>query len=284
MTSDAQRDVQEHRLESKFVDQTFRISVWHPPKAAEFEQLPVLYATDGDFFFGGCTDLARSLQAAQECASFILVAIGYGSPRAAALLRARDLYTHEVRRYFHKALQAYAASQKSSVGVELETVTHTTDSSEFLRFIQRELVPFINERYRVVPNDAAYFGYSAGGGFGLRTLCSEPATFKRYLLGSPATSYGAHHYALEWIEAARRVGLAMDAKLFASVGDLEEMDDGLENCNMVSGFHRLVAELALHPLPGLTLTWRAFPGETHASAWSQAFSHGVRALFPPSRV
>jgi len=34
-------------------------------------------------------------------------------------------------------------------------------------------------------------------------------------------------------------------------------------------------------IPGLDLTLETFPRETHATAWTLAFAHGVKAVFGP---
>jgi predicted alpha/beta superfamily hydrolase len=239
--------------------------------------LPVLYATDADFFFGAFCDLARSLQTSGAASPFVIVGVGYGgSCEKAALLRARDLYTHGIRSYFEDSLRAYV--DRGGLGIGLDVVTSTTDSTHFLQFIRRELIPFVSAHYEVA--DPGYFGFSAGGGFGLHTLLTHPETFRRYIIGSPATSYGDRHYVLEWLAEARQLGRDIAGELFLSVGELEELDAGLENCNMVSGFHRLIADLTLRPVPRLNFTWRVFSGDSHATAWAPAFSHGVKALFP----
>jgi predicted alpha/beta superfamily hydrolase len=273
-------EVREHSIESKFVAQTFKIEVFQPLRAAgDSERFPVLYTTDADYFFGGLANLANQLQLVGETPRFIMVGIGYPDTRAAALLRMRDLVSHSIRRHFQEVVELLAASPFVNARDHLPAVTQTTDAEQFLRFIREELMPFIDSRYPTRADDASYWGYSAGGTFGLYTLFTQPDTFKRYVLGSPATSYDGQQFGIELAENFRRSGGRMKARLFMSVGELEEFYGKFD---LVSGFYAMAKFLKTVSIEGLDLTSRVFPGETHATAWTCAFSHGLKALFGPA--
>ena len=53
--------------------------------------------------------------------------------------------------------------------------------AHFLAFLHEELFPFINARYRTVPDDRTLSCYSYGGTFGVFTLFNRPETFQRLL-------------------------------------------------------------------------------------------------------
>ena len=272
-------ETQDHLLESRLVAQTYRITVLVPMRRGDgSERFPVIYATDRDDLWGGLATIANSVQLLGEAPRFILVGIGYEPAGAAAVLRWRDFGTHDIRARFEKELRQVADSPLVTGLADFDLVTRTTDANDFLRFIREELQPFINHRYPTLPDDSNYFGYSAGGTFGLHVLFTQPHVFKRYILGSPGTSYCGDQFALELVERFRKTGASLQAKLFMSVGELEEFNRGLGQFDLVSGFIALAKCLQSKPLPGLDLTLRMFPQETHATAWAPAFSHGLRAL------
>ena len=279
-TSFQSHEIEEHSVQSNVVAQTFKIKVKQPISRADgSERFPVLYATDSDDFFGGLATVASVLQVLGEAPRFILVGIGYDDARAAGVLRMRDFYTHATRRLFQAEIEQMAVSPLVGGVADLKAITQTTDATEFLHFIRDDLMPFVAAHYPVLPNDYNYYGYSAGAGFGLYTLFAQPDTFRRYILGSPGTSYNGHHFGIEMAKAFMKSGQAMDAKVFISVGEFEEFKRGHGQFDLVTGYYLLAKFLKQSDIPGLDLTLRLFPGETHATAWTLAFSHGVRTLF-----
>jgi predicted alpha/beta superfamily hydrolase len=273
-------EVEDHVLRSAVVDQAFRIKVLQPmSRVDDSERFPVLYMTDSDEFFGAIATVATALQDAGETPRFILVGIGYENARAAVLLRSRDLYLHAIRERLQQMLEQLAHSPMAGADHDLRSITQTTDATEFLEFIRGELMPFINSRYPVLPNDDTFCGYSAGGAFGLYTLFTHPGTFRRYILGSPVTCHSGYDFGIELAESFIRSGRSLNAKVFMSVGELEHFDRGLDPFELVTGYYRLAKFLKQAAIPGLELTLRLFPGETHASAWTAAFIHGSKTLF-----
>lgn len=269
-----------HLIASRFVAQTFRIQVLRPMRRVdETERFPVLYLTDADDLFDGVAALATSLQLHGEAPRFILVGIGYENAGAAALLRWRDFAPREIRRLFMKELRQLAATPLVSQIEDFEEVMERTDAHGFLRFIREELTPLIDHTYLTIPEDRSYFGYSAGGTFGLFALFDRPDTFARYILGSPATSYAGRQFGVDLASAFVGSGRPLDARAFISVGELEEFQRSLAQFDLVSGYYQLGKFLSSTALPGLQLTLKMFPGERHSSAWAPAFSHGVRAVF-----
>lgn len=270
---------QEHLLQSNVVAQTFRIKVQQPMSRADHsERFPVLYVTDSDDFFGGLKNLAAIMQGFGEVPRFILVGIGYDNSAASESLRMRDLLPRDIRTLFREEIEQVFNSAFVSGLDNLDIITNTTDAREFQRFISDELMPFINSRYPTLPDDCTYFGYSAGGAFGLYTLFTEPQTFCRYILGSPATSYGGRPFAIEMAKSFAKTGRPMEARVFMSVGELEEFKRGYGQFDLVTGFYQLAKHLKNSPIANLHLTTRVFPDETHATAWTLAFSHGLRSL------
>jgi predicted alpha/beta superfamily hydrolase len=276
-------EITTHLISSSVVAQSFRIKVLQPVcKADGSERFPVVYATDGDDLFEALGALSKNLQAHGEVPRFILVGVGYQDPRAASMLRMRDYYPHAIRSLYATETEQLARSEIFG-GVDIETITQTTDAGEFLKFIRAELMPLIESSYPTVPDDSTYFGYSAGGLFGLYTLSTQPETFSRYILGSLPTTYRGKHFGIELIDALALSGRAIPAKVALTVGELEELVGPLAPFDLVTGYCQLTKRLRAGAIPGLELFARILPGETHATAWAGAFGHGLRSLFRPAR-
>lgn len=276
-------EIEEHFIQSSLIAQTFKIKVLQPISRTDAsERFPVLYATDSDHFFGAFASMASELQGLGETPRFILVGIGYQNSGASELLRWRDFATHAIREPHRGILEQVARSPLCEGVADLNTIMATTDARQFLQFITEELMPFIDARYPTLANDNNYFGYSAGALFGLYALFARPHTFRRYILGSPASSYKGKDFGLELAQEFVKSKRAMDAKLYMAVGELEEFKKGHEYLELVTGYYRLTKFLKQSAIPGLDLSARVFPGETHATAWTLAFNHGLKTLFGPA--
>lgn len=275
-------EVEEHLIQSDVVAQTFKVKVFQPISRTDgSDRFSVLYATDSDLFFGAFASMASELQSLGETPRFILVGIGYQDSCASELLRWRDFAPHAMRAPHRGILEQVAESALCDGVDDLDTIMETTDAAQFLQFITQELMPFITARYPTLDNENSYFGYSAGALFGLYTLFTRPNTFRRYILGSPAASYKGRDFGLELAKEFLEKRQAMDAKVYISVGELEEFKRGHEYLELVTGYYRLTKFLKRSAIPGLELKGRVFPGETHATAWALAFIHGLKALFDP---
>jgi predicted alpha/beta superfamily hydrolase len=268
-----------HLIQSVHVAETYKIQVFLPRGSTERGcRYPVLYAPDADELFPGLATLTHELQAAQEVTPFILVGIGYESDRIADSLRMRDLLPHAVRAHFGDVIKSLVSAAQSAGSLNSAAITSTTDAEDFLSFLREELIPLIDSQYPTKSDSNAYFGYSAGGTFGLHTLIAQPQTFKHYILASPATSYAGHHFGREMVGAVSAREAASGRCVFISVGELEEF---LGEFDLTSGYYLLLKHLRDHPIPGVEIHSRVFPGETHATAWAPAFGHGTRMFFGP---
>ena len=126
----------------------------------------------------------------------------------------------------------------------------------------------------LTPTDDGHFGNSAGGRFGMFVLLSQPATFGRYILGSPALTW-EDGLILKQAESFAASGKSVSARLFMASGSLESermISDMLE-----------IARL-LETVEGLEIETRVFPDESHATAFRLSYSHGVRWACPKPEV
>lgn len=280
--------VEKHIIRSSYVAQAFEVRVMQPArKKGDATPLPVIYVTDGNLAFDVIKGLSYSIQTYERGAPrYIVVGIGYPheSPLAGSVLRARDLTFPGYPRL------AVKPRPFDGVLIPEEGSKDFYGAEDFQRFIRHELIPLIDERYATIPGERTYFGHSAGGGFGLFTLFTQGDLFNRYIVSSPGLIYhgessaGVRYdnhelmldYARQFIASGKSLG---DTRLYMSVGREEEFEQDLAQWQLTSSFYRMVGLLRAAAIPGLTLTTEVFDRETHSTAWTVAFTHGLRALF-----
>jgi ferri-bacillibactin esterase len=259
-------------LPSSRTGRTYQISVALPSTEPPAVGFPVIYMTDADLHFGTMVDVARSYARGHRSApdkSAVVVGIGY-MPGA------------EVRT--ERSLDLTLALGDSDVPEGFGGAT------EFLHFISEDLKPEIYTRYSVDETHEALFGHSFGGLFALNTLFNQPDAFDSYLVASPSIWWGARFAH----EVRDRVGPRIEetgarAKVFLSVGELEQMDNpppppanrpllpGVADRTQVDDAVEMAEYLST--ISGLDVRFHLFDGESHGSVVPAAISRGVEYLF-----
>jgi len=276
-------------IASRSVEQTYRVKVVQPPQGRDdTRRFPAIFMVDGNQAFDLCKSLSWLMQQG-EVPPYILVSVEYPaeSPVGGELLRMRDLTFPDYPNYLegHPELLRWGDVLRPPNGGK------TFGGGEaFLHFLGTELIPRIEERYRVLSDFRIYFGHSLAGGFGLVTLLSAPRLFRGYICSSPTVAYHGRTpqglvYERDFLSERLKAGLtALSSspesrrRLFLSVGTCEEFEPAVENWHFVSNFFRLTSFLKHNPLPGLTVRSRVFEGETHLTVWPRAFMEGVRTM------
>ncbi len=275
-----------HLIKSKNVDQTFAIHIIQPIQRKDgSERFPVIYSTDASGNIGALTDISRSLQRSGLANRYILVGIGYPEDQymEAVVRRARDLSKlPEPPR--SQAVAAITEAPKSLVeGAKRPDIRNLHDGADdFLAFIHKELMPYIEASYPVIPEERTYFGYSAGGRFGWYTLFNRPETFSQYIIGSSAVSFFGHDVMVETAKAYVASGKPLNAKIFHSVGAEEHFEPAYAATNFGTGFYEMAKLMKNAKNPGLNYSYKMFPGEVHATAWLPTFVYGVQHMFGPA--
>jgi predicted alpha/beta superfamily hydrolase len=240
-----------HVLHSDAVGDDFEISVFEPP-AGVLGSLPVVYCTDANNRIGTPAEIVRGLQTGAEIPPVRLVCVG----------------TSEI------------------VGMDVRG----GGADAFLEFLTNELQPWIAANYDV-SDDTTLIGNSMGGLFATYTLFHRPASFRRYVIGSPwltwnrdvSTSYEAAY-------AANHNDL--DATVFLAAGADEEVLPPAMPEAMLGEFRgadtaeltrQLGAALETRGYPSLRVTTRIFPEQTHFTMGPIMLAHGLRNVFTAER-
>jgi predicted alpha/beta superfamily hydrolase len=149
-------------------------------------------------------------------------------------------------------------------------------SARFRRFIQEEVKPWVERRYRTSGNDAV-MGESLAGLFVVETLFEAPNLFDDYIAVSPSLWWEDMKYGREAAAYLSRLPPGR-RRLYLTLAD--------EGYRHEDGVYRLIA--ALRQAAPADLQWQyvaAGDSETHASIYHGAALDAFRAFYVlPSRV
>ncbi|CAM3713292.1 alpha/beta hydrolase [Mesobacillus zeae] len=149
------------------------IRVFLPPSyETETKSYPVLYAHDGQHVFAGDhseggVSLELDVLLVEMKAEFLVIAID-NKPSE----RKNEYCPWEYGAYSEKL------TGKREIG--------GGKGKEYAKFVVEELKPFIDKKYRTLPDETAMFGISLGGLISTYIACSYPAVFKKIAVISSA--------------------------------------------------------------------------------------------------
>ncbi|GGF09707.1 alpha/beta hydrolase [Hymenobacter cavernae] len=190
----------EHQvIQSKVAGHPYDVYVHFPAGyATSGKKYPVLYVVDGDNDFSPTLEYLGLLMAEYHIPEPLVVAIGdgglIGTP---GNQRNRDFTPTAM------------ADRPGSGG-----------APAFLGFIEQELMPFVEKKYKADPAQRTLYGYSMGGLFGTYVLFQKPTLFQNILIGSPALGYdNGKIFDIENAYHAKHTDLPVH--VFVEVGELE---------------------------------------------------------------
>lgn len=141
------------------------------------------------------------------------------------------------------------------------------NAPKFLSFITKELIPFVEGKFRVKRNDRTLMGSSLGGLFTLYAMFREAGVFNRYVLTSPALQWDNKMiYSLHRSYAEQHNELA--AKLFMGIGEYEP----------VTEFQSFADELKAMNYKGFYLETKVIAGMGHSGGKAEGYSRGLQAV------
>jgi uncharacterized protein len=235
-----------------------------PPEAG----CPVIYLTDANLNF-------LIIHAAVQRLRTAAVVVGIGYPGL-------DFVTHHERRAFDlTSTQSEEFRKKFPPG---GPVHKTGGNDQFLTFIEEELKPRVEKRFTIDKNRQAFFGHSLGGLFAMHVLFNKPSAFQTYIASSPSLWWNDNDIRKEETAfVAKYTDKGVKARLFISVGGLEQKTDtdadlspAIPKLRMISNAQELADRMNASKLKGLSVSFREFPDEDHASVLLPAANRGVR--------
>jgi len=246
-------DTQVRDFPSDIMGINYQISTWFPPDYPKpGYKYPVIYLTDAEVLLGQIAPMVLFLIVGGMVPECLIVGLGHHVSNLDEWAKARDID------YDPPENPVSETGQKRA--------------DDFLAFLKKELIPFIETTYAVDPTDRCLAGFSSGGVFTLYALLHEPDLFFRYLIGSATfTGMMPHFLAYEQELAKKRTSLPVHA--FFSAGGLEE--------DVVPGLHQLTGTLNSRNYEGLRLATLIDEGEGHFSTSPTAFCKGFKAIYKP---
>ncbi len=246
---------EEHMITSSIVKDDFKLSIALPKNySREHKNYPVIYLLDANIFFGLFTDTVRLLQYGQEIPDVIIVGIGYPEGKDHLYLRNRDF---------------------GPTSYDMPDIAGGAD--KFLRFMNKELKPYIKSMYPIDEKDITLAGDSMSGLFALYTLFHQSDSFKRYIIGSPSM-YWDDAITFSYEKSYFNTHKTLNANIFISAGAFEAINEPAF-AKMVENVVELSGILVKRNYLGLKLTTHIFENETHLSVIPATFSRGLREVF-----
>ena len=226
------------KLNSKILNQTREIQIYLPQDYnTSKEKCPVIYVFDSQKYFLNAVAYQQNLRFVDETPGYIVVGVKTKNSER------RKLYNSE--------------------------------SSTFSKYLEEELLPYIDNTYRTLPSERVFFGWQRAAAFGVELLASKPNLFKGYFIASPT-----------FLSTKRvsDVGKMLDENtvlnnyLYFTLGDVEAWS--LDSTNSLAD---LLTKKARNKLD-----WKydLFDNENHYSTTIVTMNRGLKAFFkdyPPIR-
>lgn len=205
---------------------------------------PVLYMTDGDAHMAHTASTVEFLARNGRISELIIV----GIPNTD---RTRDL-----------------TPTKGSGDLATQFPT-AGGADNFIKFIETELIPEIEKRYRVQPY-RILAGHSFGGLFAVHTMITHPDLFKAYVAVSPSLQWGDEatlKRAEEFIKGRKE----FNATLFTSLGN--------EPGGIGTAFVKFREVLEKNPVKGFEFEVEQLTDEDHGSVVLRSHYAGLRKVY-----
>ena len=211
------------------------------------QSYPVLYLTDGDAHIAHTSSTAEFLARNGRMSDLIVVGITNTD-------RTRDLTPTK-------------AAQTGATGAPQFPTAGGAD--KFLKFIETELIPDIEKRYRVRPY-RILAGHSLGGLFAFHALLSRPQLFDSYVAVSPSLQWD-NQVVVKRAEEFFKTQKELNATLFMTLGN--------ETGPIDDGFHQMQQVLTKNPVRGLEWEAQQWTDEDHGSVVLRSHYFGLRKVY-----
>lgn len=189
---------------SSVIGQDYQIKIRLPENYANTtNHYSVLYLLDGDHAFAMATDIVQYLIYGEHIPDLIIVSPAYDSKKA---------------------------PDEGGKNMRDRDFDMTPEGDQYLEFLQKELIPFVESNYRVAPTDRTLWGYSSSGYFALYALFQKPDLFQKYIIVDGCDN--EKHSEVEKIYATQHSDLPI--RLFISAppeGDASKFFDNLSRRN-----------------------------------------------------
>jgi len=245
-------------LSSKVNQVDYKLYISYPEnyRDSTSKKYPVLYLLDADYSFAIAKNITDHLAQRGHIKEMIIIGIAYAGHDNYRVNRTRD-YTpvNSVENVWFSDIQE----------------EYSGGGPEFLGFIEKELIPFVDKAFRT-NGFRALTGHSYGGLFSSWTLFTKPHLFAGYIIVSPSLWY---HDKMMFRLKDGLEGVSGMKKIYCAVGDREVN----AQWNMPEDLRRFVSGLKNKNNPNIQVQLEVGDNETHNSIFPTALSNGLRFVF-----
>jgi len=241
-------------LFSETLDENRELRIYIPRTYVDGRKFPVLYLLDGEYNFESVVGIVRMNIMSKIIPEMMVVAIPNTN-------RLRDLSTSQNGDY----------------------PSATGGAENFIRFIETELMPYVDQNYPTVPY-RTIFGHSLGGLVVVKLLLDYPHLFDSYLAIDPSLSWDDQ----KLLKKAKRVmkdcefeGKSIYIAIANTLNGTMTYEESLHDTTTASLHLRSILEFCrlAESNDHLSSSWKYYNDETHGSLPIIAEHEAFRFLF-----
>ncbi len=252
-------------LQSKTLNETRKIWVHLPAGAGKSAQkYPVVYLLDGNRFFVSTVGMIQQLSATDVLPEMIVVGV-------LNTIRERDLTP---TKHTDDAFVEYSSLSFRATG----------GADDFLTFMEKELVPYIDSKYPTQPYKLL-IGHSFGGLTAMHALLNRTKMFNAYICIDPSMWWDN----LRYLETSKKILAEKDLKgtaLYMGIANTMDQDDDLKkvlkDTAVLTRGIRAAFELdkfISKQKKGPRYASKYYPNDTHNSSTLITVYDGLRFIF-----
>jgi predicted alpha/beta superfamily hydrolase len=216
---------------------------------------PVIYYMDANLRSG--KEFRKAVYNARKNGKALpAISVGIGHFRNYRELRRRDLITP-----FVPAAGDSLISDEDNFG----------HCEEFYRFLQYELIPFVEKEYRCNDSARSWVGHSLGGLFAFYCLFKKEHLFLNYVALSPALWINYNNI-YDFEKKYYEQSATLNANVYLCVGTWERFN------KILDGARQMNDHLHSRKYNGLNLVYKEYDGESHNSEVPLALAEILPAL------
>ena len=270
--------VESFTFQSPSMGVRFSLNVGAPQgyKPGDGKKYPALIVTDGDFSFGKVYESASTLAGA--ITPLFIISVGTALDEGEEEHTRRRIYEFSPPGWdrqdpFGQGVEGFCKRLKAPEG------RCTGGAAKFLAAITTEMIPLLAAKFPIDTTQLGLYGLSAGGFFTSWVIFQPNTPFNKYIVSSPAMSYG-HGEIFRQEAAYAKTHKDLPVGIYFGAGVLEATDPELEGMGeIVSGMSHLAGMLATRHYPGLKTTIEYHPGMGHMDVMGTSAVRGLRTLY-----
>lgn len=238
-------------LTSEAVNDSFLIEAYIPPGITPPDSLPVVFVLDADMTFGMTYDIVKLLHIRREIPAVALIGISYGSDEAT---------------WWQKRSRDYTVCRDTTnLWGQFPLAGGVI---RFINFIEDELLPFIEDEYKLTCTNRTLVGICMGGLISTNILFSKPSLFKNYVMAGPALQWNNRDVFKQEAAFASQ-NKSLDAWLFSAIGNLDDR-------TIIEPWHDFNTIIRERNYSGLTYQTAIIEDKTHLSMYPAALTKGLK--------